>query len=46
MDLMQEHNIKQLKKLAERQDAIFGRDSFQEVIATNIRALLKAYETV
>jgi len=46
MDLMQEHNIKQLKKLAERQDATFGGEFFQEVVAMNIRALLKANKTV
>jgi hypothetical protein len=46
MDLMQEHNIKQLKKLAERRDATFGGEFFQEVVAMNIQALLTANETV
>ena len=46
MDLMQEHNIKQLKKLLERRDATFAGEFFQDVVAMNIRALLKANETV
>jgi hypothetical protein len=46
MDLMEEHNIKQLKKLAERRDATFSGEFFKDVIAMNIRALLKANETV
>ena len=40
MDLMQEHNIKQLKKLSERQDATFSGEFFQEVVAMNIHTLL------
>lgn len=46
MDLMEEKNIKQLKKLAERRDATFGGSYFQDVIAMNVRALLKANESV
>jgi hypothetical protein len=46
MDLMEEHNIKQLKKLAERHDATFSGEFFQEVVAMNIRALLEANESI
>jgi hypothetical protein len=46
MDLMEEHNIKQLKKLAEHRDATFSGEFFQDVIAMNIRALLKANESI
>jgi hypothetical protein len=46
MDLMQEHNIKQLKKMSDRRDVTFDGEFFQEVVAMNIRALFKANETV
>jgi hypothetical protein len=46
MDLMEEHNIKQLKKLAERRDATFLSEFFKDVIAMNICALLKANKTI
>ena len=46
MDLMEEHNIKQLKKLAEHCDATFSGEFFKDVIAMNICALLKANETI
>lgn len=46
MDLMQEHNIKQLKKLSDRRDATFSGDFFKDVVATNIRALLKANDSI
>lgn len=46
MDLMQEHNIKQLKKLADRRDSTFGGTFFQEVISMNIRATLHANDAV
>ncbi|KAF7983685.1 hypothetical protein HWV62_19613 [Athelia sp. TMB] len=46
MDLMQEHNIKQLKKLAERRDSTFGGTFFQDVVSMNIRATLHANDTI
>ncbi|KAI0054820.1 hypothetical protein BV25DRAFT_1816482 [Artomyces pyxidatus] len=42
MDLLQEKNIKQLKKMSTRRDAEFGGEFFQKVIAVNIRAFLEA----
>jgi hypothetical protein len=46
MDLMEEHNIKEFKRLAEHQDATFSGEFFQEVVAMNIRALLKANKSI
>lgn len=46
MDLMQEHNIKQLKKQADRRDSTFGGNFFQEVVSMNNRATLQANETI
>ncbi|KAJ7230881.1 hypothetical protein C8J57DRAFT_1730455 [Mycena rebaudengoi] len=46
MDQLQEHNIKQLKKVSERRDASFGQAFFKDVVAYNIRAFLKAGETM
>jgi hypothetical protein len=46
MDLMEEHNIKQLKKLAECCDTTFSGQFFQDVIAMNICALLKANDSI
>lgn len=46
MDLLQEHNIKQLKKMSVRRDAQFGGGFFKEIIAYNIRAFLGAIESV
>ena len=42
MDLLQEKNIKQLKKMSQRRDVTFGGDFFQEIIALNIRAFLQS----
>ena len=46
MDLLQEKNIKQLKKMSQRQDATFGSDFFQEIIAVNIQAFLESKKTM
>ncbi|GBE85253.1 hypothetical protein SCP_0704400 [Sparassis crispa] len=42
MDLMQEKNIKQLKKMSQRADVTFGGPFFRDVIALNIRAFLES----
>jgi hypothetical protein len=39
-DLMQEHNIRLLKKMAQRRDAEFRGHFFSEVISRNIRAFI------
>lgn len=39
-DLMQEHNVRLLKKMAQRRDAEFGGPFFSEIIARNIRAFM------
>lgn len=46
MDLLQEHNIKQLKKMSERRDATFDGKFFKEIVAYNIRAFLQANESM
>jgi hypothetical protein len=46
MDLMQEKNIKLLKKASERRDASFDDSFYQDVVSYNIRAFLKARETM
>ncbi|KAI0038007.1 hypothetical protein FA95DRAFT_1506196 [Auriscalpium vulgare] len=46
MDLMQEKNIKQLKKMSTRRDATFGGKFFQDVVSVNIRAFLGAIKSV
>ena len=46
MDLLQEKNIKQLKKMLQRQDTTFGSDFFQEIIAINIQAFLESKKTM
>lgn len=45
-DLLQEKNIKQLKKMAQRRDAAFGGDFFQQIVSVNIRAFLQAGESM
>ncbi|TFY69112.1 hypothetical protein EVJ58_g610 [Rhodofomes roseus] len=42
MDLLQEKNIKQLKKMSQKRNADFGGEFFQDVIALNIRAFILA----
>lgn len=42
MDLMQEKNIKQLKKMSQKRNATFGGTFFKQVIAVNIREYLAA----
>ncbi|KAJ7143535.1 hypothetical protein C8R43DRAFT_891527 [Mycena crocata] len=46
MDLLQEKNIKLLKKLSQRRDSSFGAAFYQEIISYNIRALSKSSETM
>ncbi|KAK7026542.1 hypothetical protein R3P38DRAFT_2527715 [Favolaschia claudopus] len=46
MDQMQEHNIKLLKKASQRRDASFGDSFYQEIVSYNIRAFVKASETM
>ena len=46
MDLLQEKNIKQLKKMLQCQDTTFGSDFFQEIIAINIQAFLESKKTM
>ncbi|KAI0038909.1 hypothetical protein FA95DRAFT_1550988 [Auriscalpium vulgare] len=46
MDLLQEKNIKQLKKMSTRRDASFGGAFFQDVVSLNIRAFLGAIRSV
>lgn len=46
MDLMQEHNIKLLKKASRRRDASFGDSFYQDIVSYNIRAFSKAGETL
>jgi hypothetical protein len=46
MDLLQEHNIKQLKKMSQRRDAGFGSSFFKEIISFNIRAFLQVNATM
>lgn len=46
MDLLQEHNIKQLKKMSERRDAGFDGKFFKQIIAYNIRAFLQANDSM
>lgn len=42
MDLMQEKNIKQLKKMSQKRNATFGGAFFKQVVAVNIREFLAA----
>ncbi|KAF5386775.1 hypothetical protein D9615_001662 [Tricholomella constricta] len=42
MDLLQEKNIKQLKKMSQHRDMTFGGKFFREVISINIRHYLNA----
>ncbi|GBE80138.1 hypothetical protein SCP_0213410 [Sparassis crispa] len=42
MDLLQEKNIKQLKKMSQRKDNPFGGEFFKNIVAMNIRAFLQA----
>lgn len=42
MDLMQEKNIKQLKKMSQKRNATFGGTFFKQVVAVNIREYLAA----
>src|SRR5882724_6138933 len=42
LDLLQEKNIKRLKKMAQRRDADFGGSFFQEIVALNVRAFIQA----
>jgi len=46
MDLLQEKNIKQLKKMSQRQNATFGGEFFQEIIVLNIRAFLQSMKSM
>lgn len=46
LDLLQEKNIKRLKKMAQRRDADFGGDFFQEIVALNVRAFIQATESM
>lgn len=46
MDLLQEHNIKQLKKMSIRRDAQWGGTFFKEIIAYNIRGFLQVIESM
>ncbi|EIM79139.1 uncharacterized protein STEHIDRAFT_163962 [Stereum hirsutum FP-91666 SS1] len=40
MDLLQEHNIKQLKEMSQQRDATFGGEFFRQVVSMNIRSFL------
>lgn len=42
MDLMQEKNIKQLKKMSQKRNAMFGGTFFKQIVAVNIREYLEA----
>ncbi|KAJ7588078.1 hypothetical protein C8J56DRAFT_785967 [Mycena floridula] len=46
MDLLQEHNIKQLKKMAERRNAEFNDPFFRDIISYNIRAFLEIIDSM
>ncbi|KAJ7081406.1 hypothetical protein B0H15DRAFT_803715 [Mycena belliarum] len=46
MDLLQEKNIRLLKKMSERKDASFGASFYQDIVSYNIRAFTKATETM
>ena len=46
MDLLQEKNIKRLKKMAQRHDADFGGTFFQEIVALNVRAFIQVTDTM
>ncbi|KII90407.1 hypothetical protein PLICRDRAFT_157547 [Plicaturopsis crispa FD-325 SS-3] len=46
MDLLEEKNIKQLKKMAKRRDISFGSDFFRDIVAYNIRAFLEAKKSM
>ncbi|KAI0043311.1 hypothetical protein FA95DRAFT_411632 [Auriscalpium vulgare] len=45
-DLLQEKNIKQLKKMSQRRDASFGGSFFQEVVSLNIRAFIGSIKSM
>lgn len=42
MDLMQEKNIKQLKKMSQKRNAMFGGGFFKQIVAVNIREFIEA----
>jgi hypothetical protein len=46
LDLLQEKNIKRLKKMAQRRDADFGGSFFQEIVALNVRAFIQATDSM
>ena len=46
MDLLQEKNIKQLKKMVQRRDATFGGNFFQTIVALNIQAFLQVISSM
>ncbi|KAI0318233.1 hypothetical protein OF83DRAFT_1083068 [Amylostereum chailletii] len=46
MDLLQEKNIKRLKQMAQRWDALFGGDFFKNVIALNIHACIQSIHSM
>ncbi|THH04412.1 hypothetical protein EW146_g10186 [Bondarzewia mesenterica] len=46
MDLLQEKNIKQLKKMSQKRNTPFGGAFFKAIIAVNIRAFLEAITTM
>lgn len=46
MDLLQEKNIKQLKKMVQKRDASFGGNFFKNIVALNIRAFLQVISSM
>jgi hypothetical protein len=46
MDLLQEHNIRQLKKMSQQHVEGFGGDFLKEIIAYNVRTFLQATDSM